>query len=130
MFGTQTRYAAPEARYRDTDLARVEGASPHGLIAILFDELGKGLEMLRIAEERKDFARRNAMQSRILSILHGLEAALDYQKGGEIAANLGKIYRESRRLVSTAGADRGAAIDQAQHMLREIADAWAAIGRG
>ncbi|WP_420141872.1 flagellar export chaperone FliS [Sphingomonas sp.] len=128
MFGAPSRYAAPGARYRDIDVsARVEGASPHGLVQILFDELQKGLETLRAAEASGDFARRNAAQARVTSILHGLEASLDYQKGGEIAANLGKIYREGRRLIATVGPARAEALAEARTMLGEIAAAWTAI---
>ncbi|WP_294392120.1 flagellar export chaperone FliS [uncultured Sphingomonas sp.] len=128
MFGAPSRYGAPGARYRDIDVAaRVEGASPHGLVQILFDELQKGLETLRATEATQDHARRNAAQARVLSILHGLEASLDYQKGGEIADNLGKIYREGRRLISTSGSTRPAALEDARRMLGDIATAWSAI---
>lgn len=129
MFGAPSRYSAPGARYRDIDVAaRVEGASPHGLVQILFDELLKGLETLRAAELSRDYEKRSAAQSRVTSILHGLEASLDYQKGGEIAENLGKIYREGRRLVATIGPARLQSIEDARRMLAEIAGAWAAIG--
>jgi flagellar secretion chaperone FliS len=129
MFGAPSRYGAPGARYRDIDVAaRVEGASPHGLVQILFDELQKGLETLRAAELSRDLEKRSAAQSRVTSILHGLEASLDYQKGGEIAENLGKIYREGRRLVATIGPARMQAIEDARKMLGEIAYAWSAIG--
>jgi flagellar secretion chaperone FliS len=129
MFGAPSRYAAPTARYRDVDVnARVEGANPHGLVQILFDELQKSLDALRAAEAANDPARRNAAQARATSILHGLEASLDYQRGGDIAVNLGRIYREGRRLITTIGPARGAAIDEARAMLGEIAGAWRAIG--
>jgi flagellar secretion chaperone FliS len=129
MFGAPSRYAPPQARYRDIEVAsRVEGASPHGLIVILFDELLKGLDTLRAANDGTDLGRRLSAQSRCISLLHGLEEALDYQRGGEIAANLGKIYREARRLItSPAGPQRAGAIDQARKMLIEIAGAWEAI---
>jgi flagellar secretion chaperone FliS len=129
MFGAPSRYAAPGARYRDIDItARVEGASPHGLVQIMFDELQKAIETLRAAEASSDLARRSAAQSRATSILHGLESSLDYDKGGEIAVNLGRIYSEGRRLLATIGPARPAALDDARKMLGEIAGAWAAIG--
>ena len=129
MFGAPSRYGAPGARYRDVDVAaRVEGASPHGLIMIMFEELLKGLDTLRAAERTGDGLRHGAVQSRAISILHGLESGLDYDKGGEIAANLGRIYREARRLIATpAGPDRAPALDSARAMLGDIAGAWASI---
>ena len=130
MFGAPSRYAPPGARYRDVDVsARIEGASPHGLIMILFEELLKGVDTLRAAERTGDAWRHAAVQARATSILHGLEAGLDYEKGGEIAVSLGRIYKEARRLLATpAGAERMPALDQARAMLGDIAGAWASIG--
>ena len=129
MFGAPSRYSAP-ARYRDIDVAaRVEGATPHGLILIMFDELLKGLDALAAAEGMGDPARRNAAQARAISLLHGLEASLDFKRGGEIADNLGRIYREARRLLgATPGMDRVTAIGQARDMLVTVSGAWEAIG--
>jgi flagellar protein FliS len=130
MFGAPSRYSAPGARYRDIDVAaRVEGATPHGLILIMFDELLKGLDALAAAEGVRDAVRRNAAQARVVSLLHGLEASLDYKRGGEIAENLGRIYREARRLLgATPGMDRATAIGQARDMLATVSGAWEAIG--
>ncbi|HWI87240.1 MAG TPA: flagellar protein FliS [Sphingomonas sp.] len=130
MFGAPSRYAAPGARYRDIDVAaRVEGASPHGLVVIMFEELLKSLGTLEAAEMVRDLARRNAAEARVLSLLHGLEAALDHRRGGEIADNLGLIYREARRLIGNApGIDRANALAQARDMIATISGAWEAIG--
>lgn len=130
MFGAPSRYgAATAARYRTVDVnARVEGASPHQLIVILFEELLKALDSLRAAEAAGDRNRAGPLQSRALSILHGLETGLDMEKGGEIAQSLAKIYREARRLVAIPGAGRDAALEQARAMLADVAGAWASIG--
>lgn len=130
MFGAPSRYSAPGARYREIDVAaRVEGATPHGLVMIMFDELLKGLDTLAAAESAQDIARRNAAQARAISLLHGLETSLDYKRGGEIAGNLAAIYREARRLLGSApGMDRVTAIGQARDMLATVSGAWEAIG--
>ena len=129
MFGTSSRSYGAGARYRDIDVAaRVQGASPHGLVQIMFDELLKGLDTLSAAENN-GVARPGAVQSRVLSLLHGLEATLDYGRGGEIAVSLGRIYREARRLIATNGAGRREALTQARDMLGDIAGAWATIGQ-
>lgn len=130
MFGAPSRYAAPGARYRDIDVAaRVEGATPHGLVTIMFDELLKGIGTLEAAESVHDFARRNAAQARVISLLHGLEAALDYKRGKEIAENLGRIYREARRLIANPpGIERHSALAQARDMIVTVSSAWDAIG--
>jgi flagellar protein FliS len=130
MFGAPSRYgAATAARYRTVDVnARVEGASPHQLIMILFEELMKALDSLRAADAAGDRSRAAPLQSRALSILHGLETGLDMDRGGEIAVSLAKIYREARRLVSLQGGGRDEALTQARAMIGDVAGAWAAIG--
>jgi len=130
MFGAPSRYSAPGARYRDIDVAaRVEGATPHGLVMIMFDEALKGIDTLGAVEATQDHVRRNAAQARVISLLHGLESSLDYTRGGEIAANLGRIYREARRLLGpTPGMDRSTAMAQARDMLATVSGAWEAIG--
>lgn len=130
MFGAPSRYSAPGTRYRDIDVAaRVEGATPHGLVSIMFEELLKSIGVLQASDAVGDLARRNAAQARAISILHGLETTLDYARGGEIAANLGRIYREARRLLTLpAGRDRQSAVQQARQMLETIHGAWEAIG--
>ena len=50
-------YAAATARYNTIDLAsRVEGASPHRLIAVLYDELIKSLDTLAVGLVRQRHA--------------------------------------------------------------------------
>lgn len=129
MFSPPRSQFKAYARYRDIDVAaRVEGASPHALIAILFDELLKALDTMTAATSSGDMARVNAAQARAMSLLHGLEGGLDFDKGGEIARSLGTIYREARRLVGVTGAERPAALAQAREMVADIAGAWTAIG--
>ncbi len=130
MYMAQSRFGAARVRYQDIDLtSRIEGASPHGLVAILFDELLKALDAMAAAARRKDFSQRGAKQSRALSILHGLEGSLDHENGGEIAQSLSAIYAEARRLVMLAGRDNDAEqVLRAREMLHQIASAWEALG--
>ena len=118
------------ARYRSVDLAsRIEGASPHQLVQIMFDEAVKALETMAVAAEKGDYVQRGLRQSRALSIIHGLEGSLDHQQGGDIAAGLAAIYREARRLAIAGGRDNDPAmIRKAGEMLGDIAGAWQAIG--
>ena len=131
MFGAPSRFAAPGARYRDIDVAaRIEGATPHALVAIMFDELLKAINTMEAAEAAHDLARRNSSEARVISLLHGLEGALDYRRGGDLAANLGRIYREARRLLNNPpGIDRRSAVAQARDMLTTVSAAWDAIGK-
>ena len=125
-----SRFGAVRARYQNVDLAsRVESASPHGLVAILLDELMKSLEAMAAACSRRDWTQRGTAQARALNMLNGLESSLDFEKGGEIAQSLASIYREARRLViAGAGDNDGDTILRERTMIGEIASAWQAIG--
>lgn len=118
------------ARYRNIDVSsQLEGASPHRLVAILFEELIKAIETVQAAQRHGDMGKRAERQARALSILHALEGSLDFERGGEIAANLASIYREARRLISASGRDnQPELIEQARFMLADIASAWGSIG--
>lgn len=128
MFGMQGYGGG--AQYRRLDIAaKVEGASPHGLVAILFDELLLSLEATAAAQRARDYTRRGPRQTRALSILHALEGSLDHTQGGDIADGLAAIYREARRLTVTGcQEDSPDMIDQARGVIAEIAGAWRAIG--
>lgn len=130
MYMSRGRFGAT-ASYQNVSVAsRIEGASPHKLVQMMYEELLKALEAMALAADRGDFVQRGQHQSRALAILTGLETSLDFDKGGEIARGLFAIYREARRLVIAGGREGQAqSIEDARIMLGEIATAWDAIGQ-
>jgi flagellar protein FliS len=130
MYTAQPRLGAARMRYQDVELrSRTESASPHGLVALMFDELLKALDAMAAACKRGDYAQRAARQARALSILNGLQVSLDYEKGGEIAASLGTIYKEAHRLTLLGGKENDAELVlRAREIMHDIATAWEAIG--
>lgn len=117
------RYAAVHAG------SRIEGASPHALVKILFDELLLALDTAVVAERHCDRVKASDKQARAMSIIHALEASLDFEQGGEIASGLAAIYREARRLLLTGSRERDPKpVEQARAIIGEIADAWEKIG--
>lgn len=109
--------------------SRIEGATPHALVKLLFDELQIALDAAALAERQNDRMKVSDKQARAMSILFALESSLDYDKGGEIAVGLAQIYREARRLLLVGAKERSAdPVDQARTMIAEIADAWNQIG--
>jgi flagellar protein FliS len=132
MFAS-TGYAVAKQRYANADLgARVEAASPHQLVAVLFEELLNHLDTLAAGLSANGTLTRVAAiqrKGRIATIILGLEASLDHKQGGEIARGLATVYREARRLV-TAGTMQHdpKTIIAAREMIAEIAGAWRQIG--
>lgn len=109
--------------------SRIESASPHGLVKILFDELLLAIDAAVLAQNNGDLAKTNDKHARATAILHALEASLDFDKGGEVAVSLAQIYREARRLLLVSAQQRRAdEAMRARAMLAEIADAWSKIG--
>jgi len=130
MYRAAGQFGGAGARYRNIEnAARVEGASPHKLIAILFEEVLRAIDATKLAMERGDIARQADRQARALSILQALDATLDIERGGEVAKNLSKIYREGRRLIAVGTREkRSDLIARARDMLADIASAWETIG--
>ena len=129
MFGTSQ--AAARARYRNVDLgSKVEGASPHRLIGILYEELLKTLDAMTAAMAGDaPRATMPARRARASSILLGLETSLDHANGGELSAKLALVYREARRLIGEGAARNDPQrIGQAREIVAEIAEAWNVIG--
>jgi flagellar protein FliS len=118
------------ARYQAIDVnSQVEAASPHRLIAILFDEMMKAIDTMLAAQRAGNRTKMIERQSQVTLILLSLETSLDFQNGGDIAMHLRQIYREGRRLVTQGGrTGNPEMIEQARAMLGEIAEAWEQIG--
>jgi len=126
-------YASPRQHYAAIDLgSKVEGASPHRLIAILYEELLKTLDALAVGlAANGTLSREGAIKrrSRASSILLGLGGSLDHTQGGDLSRGLAAVYREARRLTDAAVAQHDPKpIIQAREMIAEIADAWGRIG--
>lgn len=131
MFGLNAGYGRGNGkRYNAIDMSsRIEGATPHGLVTILYDELLTALDTLIALGAQGDAARRNERSARAISILHGLDGALDFEKGGDIARSFAQIYAEGRRLLAKAQREGDLApIVQTKAMISDIADAWKRIG--
>ena len=130
MFVPRGQYRVAQAHYRNVEIdSRVEAATPHQLVVIMFEEVLKALDAMAVAAQRGDYTQRIQRQSRAMSILHGLEGSLDHGKGGDIAEGLAGIYREARRLVMLGGRENDPQhILRARAMLHEIASAWSQIG--
>ena len=116
----------PAGQYGRIDLAgRIESASPHGLVAILFDELLGAILRIRRAVEN---GRPAAALERALDIIQALRMTLDHDRGGELAASLAAVYEESLRQLLMGVRDRDAKrVDTAFTMIAEIAEAWTSI---
>lgn len=107
---------------------RTEQASPHRLIELLYDELRSCLAQAEIAIGKGDLALKSTKLSKALSIVHGLESGLDFNRGGEVAQTLSDVYGYVRQQVIAANTDNDPTpLADAVQAVTEIADAWRQI---
>lgn len=67
-------------------------ASPAKLVALLYDKAISSLSEAAAAIERGDIAARHNANRRAIDIVAQLWSTLDLERGGEIAANLDRLY--------------------------------------
>ncbi len=103
-------------------------ASPHKLIQMLLDA---GLEKIAAAKgfvQRGDIENRGKQISHAISIIEGLRASLDEEKGGEVANNLHDLYLYmEKRLFEANVANDGDILNEVSGLLGQIKSAWDAI---
>lgn len=108
-------------RYLEMEIAT---ARPEALVVRL---LQRALDKVREALARGDVARMRAL-GQAIDILAELRRALDLQAGGELAANLDRLYEfAADRLISAAVTRESGALEEALRALEPIMEAFAAI---
>jgi len=108
--------------------SKVNSSSPHSLVAMLLDGLLEKLARAQGALERGDVNNKGAAISSGIRIIDGLRASLDFQRGGDIAANLGSMYDYmERRLVEANVKSDSAIVAEVVSLVNEIKDGWDSI---
>ncbi|HET7313525.1 flagellar export chaperone FliS [Salinisphaera sp.] len=125
----QTRQAAQA--YANVGLTSgVTSASPHQLVVMLFDGAQAALRKAGFALSAGDVPARGVALSKAIDIIErGLRAALDIERGGELAERLDALYDYMiRRLMQANLRGDGEAIAEVENLLDDIASAWKQIG--
>ncbi|TXC72424.1 flagellar protein FliS [Sphingomonas ginsenosidivorax] len=119
----------PAATYRQIDVVgRSATASAAGLVQLLYEELVAALRAAGWAAENRKYAIKSDRITRATAILFALEAGLDFDKGGDVAITLARLYAGARTTIINAslGHDPAPFRDTADN-LDEIAKAWRSI---
>jgi flagellar protein FliS len=132
---------APPAMSRRTSLAlvgayrtigvetEVTSASPHRLVAMLFEGFAEALSQARaaMAQHRiEDKCKAIARAARIVD--EGLLANLDTAAGGKLARDLAALYQYvALRLTEANLGNDPAALDECASLMESLRSAWAAI---
>lgn len=103
-------------------------ATPHQMITMLLDGALDRIASAKGAIARKEVARKGELLGSAIAIIDGIRASLDYEAGGEIAANLGSLYDYmERRLLEASAASDQTMLDEVSSLLREIKAGWESI---
>jgi len=103
----------------------VAAADPHRLIQMLMDGAQEKIAVAKGYMERGDIARKGGHISWAISIIDGLRASLDVEKGGEIAQNLDDLYDYMTRRLARANIENNPdLLDEVASLLRSIKSAW------
>jgi flagellar secretion chaperone FliS len=108
--------------------SRILSADPIGLVCILYEHAELAVEEARESIARKDIASRSRAISKAIAIIGELEGSLNLEVGGEIAANLARLYRYMRERLLVANMKQDAQpLQEVAQLLRTMAEAWEQI---
>lgn len=108
--------------------AAVASASPHQLIAMLYDGLLERLAQMKGAIEQKNIELKNARVNQAISILFGLRESLDREQSGDIATGLDELYDYVQRQLWQAHIKNDTSIvDECVDLISQISSAWQEI---
>jgi flagellar protein FliS len=110
---------------------RVLSADPVDLIAMSYEFATLRVHEARSALAKGDIAVRCRAISKTIAILGELESSLDYKLGGEIAYNLGRLYRYmTARLTQANVRQEDGPLAEVESLLKTLGEAWQAIRTG
>ena len=123
--------AKPGNLYQQVGIeTRLSGASPHQMVAMLFDGYMEALAQARGAMRANQREAKGVALGRAVRIVEeGLRAGLDLRAGGNLARDLDELYGYlTLRLTLANVRNDEAALDECQRLVQPLREAWAAIG--
>jgi flagellar protein FliS len=116
------------SKYRQGSSSEVEYAPPHRLVQMLMEGALDRIAAAKGDIERKDIEARSGQITWAISIVDGLRASLNLEVGGEIAANLDRLYEYMIRRLGEANAHNDIVpLDEVASLLKELKGAWDAM---
>lgn len=111
--------------------SQLAGASPHALVAMLFDGFVESLAQARGAIRQGDAAAKGQAIGRAVRILEeGLRAGLDVRAGGSLAQDLDELYTYvAQRLTLANLRSDEAALAECLRLIQPLREAWTSIGQ-
>ena len=103
-------------------------ATPHKLIAMLFDGALENIAKAAGAITSGDLAAKGEAIGKAMTIVENLRTMLDSERGGEISANLEEIYDYiGRRLLQASSELDTEMLKEVAGLLRQVKGGWDSI---
>ncbi|RMD02221.1 flagellar export chaperone FliS [Aquitalea palustris] len=117
--------------YEDDALkAAVYGASPVGLVVLLYEGAIKAINQAGYAIESQRYDEKARLVSKTIDIIDGLRESLDLQQGSEAAGNLSDLYIYMKQRLSIANLKNDLEIlAEVRRLLETILPAWQELNR-
>lgn len=108
--------------------AQVSEADPHRLIQMLMEGGLQRIAQTKGAMQFNNVQLKGELIGKTIGIVGGLRDALDFDKGGEVAANLDRLYAFMIQRLSIANLKNDPAIlDEVAALLRDVKEGWDGI---
>lgn len=115
--------------YHNVNLnAQTAQASPVQLVLVLLDGLLEELARARAHIAAQRYEAKAASINKCIEVLNGLNSALDFENGGEVVENLGRLYEHCVGRLHQAGfhLDTGM-IDEVVALIATIRQGWQGV---
>lgn len=131
MRATRQQSRGANAYARISVESSVMSASPHQIISTLFDGAINAIRTARVHLQEGNIAEKGQYITKAINIVNsGLLAALDAEKGGEIATRLASLYDYTARLLMSANLRNDEkSLTEAEEILSGLATSWKEIGK-
>jgi len=112
--------------YKQVDLiSRVEGASPHRLIQMLYEAAIASVAEAKGALVREDVAARGIHITKAMTVLAGLRDNLNYEVEGQLPYDLDRLYDYmQRRLHEAHRSGDVRPLDEVLELLKTVKSGW------
>lgn len=114
------------SHYKNLELeTRVQSASPHQLIQMLYEGTIERLLVAQGALGREDMATKGIMLGKAISILSGLRDSLNKEVDSDLPDNLDRLYEYMQfRLLEANRQNDPAMIDEVLALVRTVKSGW------
>ncbi|MEO9386153.1 flagellar export chaperone FliS [Chromobacterium phragmitis] len=120
-----------QAYANDALKTAIYGASPVGIVVMLYEGAIKALQAADVAIGQGRFDEKARMITKVMDILEGLRIALDLEQGSDAAANLNDLYLYMKvRLAKASLKNDLEVLAEVRALLETILPAWQQVDRG